>query len=263
MGLGDVFDSALAVVNPTTYLGTGGAIAGLNGLTGGGFSDLFGMGGMFGPEATNPVDVAKSRMIMRMLGREKSLWPQVQKMIGEGRNTAGEAFGYDTKEISKLYPGVMKQITNYEMDPAAEGFLSRIKDERISGMMGDVDNLIGSKVADLGRRGVLSSSTAEGSMGEVGKAFMPAISKANEDYWTSRLTMPGQNAMQRYSLASMYGGAKGDAARSRFNTMYQPLADLWGGTVGASNAPTPDQGDKNAGMKNLLDVAKLGVGLFA
>ena len=228
---------------------------------------LFQPGGYFGPEATKPVDSAKADLILRMLGRESELYPQIQEMLaGLPKGADDEAYGYDTGEISRLYPDIQKQITNYELDPNAQGFLTRLKDERINSMMGDVDKLISSKVAGLAGKGMMSSSTAEGAMGEVGRAVAPAISQANQDYWNARLTLPGQNAAQRYGMATTYGSTMGDAARQRRQSLYQPLSTLsniWGTTAGAGNSPTPAVGDSAKGQERLVNTVGSLAALFA
>ncbi len=219
---------------------------------------LFQPGGYFGgpTEEETALYNAQAQQVMRMLGRENELYAPLQDVLKRLPADADEAFGYDTGEIRRLYPDIQRQITNYELDPNAQGFLGRLKDERISGMMSDVDKLIGSKVSDLAKRGVISSTTAEGAMGDVGKAVMPAVSKANEDYWTAKLTLPGQNAAQRYGMASTFGSSMGDAARKRMSSLYSPLADVWGVTAGAGQItpkkPEDKSGERMAGIAELF-----------
>lgn len=223
---------------------------------------LFSEGGMFGPEAQSPEDKAKADLIMRMLGREENLYPQLESLLKGVPGIAEEAYGADVGEINKVYPGVMGDITGYRLAPEAEQFLTNLRGERVNAIEGDVNRMISSKYADLAKKGMTSSTTAEGAGREVTQAALPAISKANEDYWNAKLTLPGQNAAQRYNLAASYGATKGEALRRKLSTMYDPLSQMWNTTLGGANIPTKET-DPNAGADRLLGLGAIATKIWA
>ena len=98
-------------------------------------------------------------------------------------------------------------------------------------------------------------------MGEVGRAIAPQIGKANEDYWNARLTLPGQNAAQRYGMATTYGSTMGNASRQRQRSMYEPLSEIWR-TTAAGGTGTPKKPDDPSGDRIASTVGSL-ASLFA
>lgn len=142
------------------------------------------------------------------------IWPTIADMsaAGQGRASMTDALG--------------RQIANYQLSPEADKYLKSIRDERIAGLQTAADQLVGNSVADLNRRGMLSSSTAEGAMGSISKALAPEVAAANADYFNAKLTQPGQNAAQQYAMGSDANNALMNMLNSRFG-----IASAGGGAI--------------------------------
>ena len=165
----------------------------------------------------------------RALNREQDVWNYLNQIIPNLPQWGAKAYESVMNPVNEVYPGAMQQISDYSLPPEALAALDNILNTRLADVNQAADTAIGSRVADLAKRGVTSSSTFEGSMGEVGKAMQPAINSAMANYWNARLTQPAQNAAQKYSLATDYGKLSGNVLLTNLNTQLNPLLDLYKG----------------------------------
>lgn len=187
-------------------------------------------------------------LITRMLGREESLWPQIMQLMSMIQPSAEAARTAATAPVDAAYPNVttaLNNASNLQLPDNAKSTLQNLRDERISGLRTGVDDLLGKSVADLARRGMMSSSTAEGSMGNIAKSIEPYVSAANQDYYNSLLTMPFQlanTAVTGLNAATNYGAVKSGAEQGYLSTMLQPWIGLWNSAFSGGMSPVGNMG---------------------
>lgn len=179
--------------------------------------------------------------------------------------------------ISNWLSPVSSSLSTLELPSAMKENLVKLREESVSGLKTGADELIGKVIADLARRGVLSSTTAEGGMGEITKQLAPYLSSIMQDYFRSnvdlpfrrsaglldtartglaadlgsisdfyntRLNLPFTQARERVGIGSAldaisqgWGSYAGNALQDRLNTLYGPLASIWGNVANMGNTP--------------------------
>jgi hypothetical protein len=182
-----------------------------------------------GTSAVDPFSIKNTRLNQR---RADELYKQLMEQISGIKPAAETAYNQQTGELSKIYPEVMDMITTGTLPEATRANLENLRNERVNSVSKDIENLIGSRMADYAGRGVTSSSTAEGVGAEAGKALAPVVSEANQDYYKSLIEMPGTLAANRYNLASNYGTTMGNATMQKVMATLQPLFNMYGTTSG-------------------------------
>lgn len=268
---------------------------------------FFEEGGILGPQKDPAAVQAQAEFLRRMMGREGELYPelkaqlqnagllndqalqavlsgagpeydQAMQSLSQAASLAPEAFQAATGDINREYrsssgeiDAASRRAQNFEMAPEALAALDNIRETRLKNIDSDVTNLVGSRVADLAKRGMLSSSTAEGSMGEVGKAIAPAINQTEEDYWSSRLAIPGQQyqtaadaAGRKFGMASTVGGANASAYQTMADNLTKLGTQRYGLAVGESQrkADALNQNRQNL-LAPYLDMWKTSAGIGA
>lgn len=177
----------------------------------------------------------QAELIQRMLGREQELYPLIQQIISG-------------------LPGEAEAMGKFELPPEALSFLEKAREEETGGLQGDIDRMIGERIAGLSRRGVTSSSTAEGSMGEVGKWATPQFADIRKRFWQNRLAMPSALAREKLSfkldpLLNLWKTAAGTGGGMQVGyppVQPSPLTELlkaWG----SMNYPLPGGGGGGGG----------------
>lgn len=163
----------------------------------------------------------------RALNREAALWGEIKNIYPQLAEYGQAAYDATMNPVNDVYSGAQEQISNYTLAPEAQAAIDNILNTRLADVKQASDLAIGNNVADLARKGITSSSTMEGSMGEVGKAMQPAVNSALADYWQARLGEPSKNATAKYSLATDYGKYGGNALLTKLSTQLDPLMQLY------------------------------------
>jgi hypothetical protein len=225
---------------------------------GGIIDQIFGPGGFLGgaPGDTD-AQKAQAELLARMMGREGELYPELMKLLGESTGNADEAYKATMAGADSVYPGVQSDISTLNMPPAALDALNKIRQERIASIDDQATEMIGSGVADYARRGMSSSSTAEGLGKRVGAAIAPTVNAANADFYNSRTSMPSDIAMKKYGLATTQGGLNAQALRDKYSSVLNPYLNMWGTSAGIGAKPPDTNKDPGQGGQNLGTIASL------
>jgi len=96
----------------------------------------------------------------------------------------------------------MDQLNNLSLSPEAMENLNASRDSQIQGLQLSADQLVGSAVADLSNRGMMSSSTAEGSMGSISAQLAPYLAQIESDYAQQLISLPQELSAQNADLAN-------------------------------------------------------------
>ena len=258
-------------IGTASSIGLGGALGGSTGALSGLFKDTGEM--FFGNNETSSqsgVDPSTQRYIDMMRMRQDELWPLLKELIGDqsGQDQAYAGIPEELQAIINSSKQGAEDVSSFNLDPKALAFLDSMRDERIGSIRGDMQDLFGSAVSDLAKRGVTSSSVAENVIGrELPRAAEGMISKANEDYYNSRLNLPSQIATTKAGMnnntASLLG-QKYDFASKRYSDKMAPLFNLWSLTSPAGMVKGQEQSGTEAtpGMLSGL-MSGLGSGLGA
>jgi hypothetical protein len=182
--------------------------------------------------------------------REGKLWPQLQKLLGETRGLEDQAFDVQSGALNSVYPESMDMLRTGQLPEETAKWLSNLRDTRMANIKSSADSMVGNTLADMAKRGMTSSSTAEGGYGQVGKTLEPAISKAQEDYYNSMLTMPRQLSSDMFNMAGSYGSQMSNALKSKRSDLLGPYLDMWRTStgVGAQNPAAQSQNSAGASM---------------
>jgi hypothetical protein len=221
--------------------------------------DYAGGGNLFGSpstDSTSSVDAETAQWIRDNRLKSNDLYGNIMKQIGGIQPAADTAYEQKTGELSKLYPELMDQITNGTLPESMKANLSNLRNERVSSVSNDINNLIGSRMADYAGRGVTSSSTAEGVGGEAGKAMAPVVSQANQDYYQSLINMPTQMAQNRYNMASGYGTEMSNATMQKVMAALNPLFSMYGSTTGQGGATIGQSGSTTQNTPLMMQLMK-------
>lgn len=161
------------------------------------------------------VDAATAAFLEQLRGNAGTTWAQIAPILSSLQGEAGKAFD------------ATMAGSNFLLPQNAMDFLGNMKNESINSLRTDIDSLLGQHIADLSKRGMLSSSTAEGSFGEIGRQIAPQIAGINNNYWAQRLGMP-------LTLADRNAGA----IQNKTMFQLQPLLDVWSRASGMGATPT-------------------------
>ena len=110
-------------------------------------------------------------------------------------------------QLSSDLTGAKGQISGFTLPPEAIAMLDEIKRGQIEGLQTGADKLVGNAVADLSRRGMLSSSTSEGTFRGINESLAPYMAQIQAEDANRRLTLPGQMAAQSAGLSKDIFGA--------------------------------------------------------
>ena len=165
------------------------------------------------------VDDATAEFLQQLRGNATETWAKIAPIL---ESLQGEA--------DKSYQAQQAGL-NFELPQNALDFLGQMKNESISGLKTDIDTLLGRNIADLAKKGMLSSSTAEGSFGEIGRQIAPQIAGINQDYWANRLNMP-------FTVADRSSGA----IQNKLSMQLEPLFRAWQTAAGGGATPTGQWG---------------------
>lgn len=149
--------------------------------------------------------------------------------LGKAYSGVIDTIGGMAQRSGQKYDQLASDVNSFGLDPKALDFLSTLKDERVNALKSDMQRLLGNTVSDLGNRGVLSSSTAEGAIGKVGESLAPALAQINADYANQRLTLPQQLAALQAQLTGQGNADVLSLLTNRYN-----LGKDYGGTMGAA-----------------------------
>jgi len=147
------------------------------------------------------------------VGELEQLYPGISQKL-----STLNATGMDP--VNQVYQDSLSGVRDFKMSPEADNYLKSLRDERVSSLGDQLNEVIGSKVADLAKRGMMSSSTAEGSMGAITKAAAPMLSQINQDYTQQKLALPGQTAKDTFGMASQYGSLASDNLLKELGSQY-------------------------------------------
>jgi hypothetical protein len=224
----------------------------------GNIDNIFGPGGFLGG-APGDTDAQKAQaaLLARMMGREGELNPELMKLLGDSTGNADAAYTAQMDGANSVYPGVQSDVSTLNMPPAALDALNKIRQERLSSIDSQTTKMIGSGVADYARRGMSSSSTAEGLGDKVGAAIAPTISQAEGDFYNARTTMPGEIAMKKYGLATAQGGLNSAALKDKYSSVLNPYLDMWKTSAGIGAQTPSTTKDPGQGGANLGTIASL------
>src|SRR5574340_612827 len=137
----------------------------------GGFNPISGLKTLAGKEADilfgnnesrqdNMVDPATMASINEMRSRQNELWTLLKKLAGDqgGLDQAYAGIPEELQSIIDSGKQGVEDVGSFNLDPKALEFLNSARDERINSIRGDLQDLFGSAVSDLAKRGMTSSS---------------------------------------------------------------------------------------------------------
>ena len=261
-------------------------------------------GGLFGPstqKSTAEKSPLEQAFTARMMTREGQTYPELMRLMGfdNGGKTAvknsSDIYDASVAELEKNYPDLAKalfdaqmspvgetagirknlgdvyrasdqQLSDLSLPPEAQRQLDTIRQSRIGTLTQEAQDLVGSRFADLARRGVISSSTGEGGMSSIMRDISPALAQIEQDYAQQRLALPQQLAQARFGMGSNYatqdfntmnaaadrsaaaykdkfnmmdymGNKKAGALQTKWQNQYAPLMDIWKSTAGIASQP--------------------------
>lgn len=166
-------------------------------------------------ESRSGVDAATREFLQQLRGNASETWAKIAPILA---SLSGES--------DKAYQAQQAGL-NFELPQNALDFLGQMKNESISGLKTDIDTLLGQNIANLAKKGMLSSSTAEGSFGEIGRQIAPSIAGINQDYWANRLNMP-------FTVADR----SSNAIQNKLMMQLDPLFKAWQTAAAGGSTPT-------------------------